>query len=116
MDKRYILPIALLVLAVVVLVVAFAAGGYYAAHWFPRGASIVILLAAAAEYLLSQAESLEINKRTSGIGALSRGMIVNLDMPEPFATIRRVAHIIIGVGTLAWGFGDLIFTAPQSCQ
>jgi len=116
MDKRYILPTALLVLAAVVLVVAFAAGVYYAAHWFPRGASVVIFLAAAAEYLLSQAESLEINKRTAGIGGLSCGMIENLDMPEPFGTIRRSAHIIIGVGTLAWGFGDLIFAAPPSCQ
>lgn len=70
-------------------------------HWFQRSGSLMVLFSVAMEYRRSQ--------------RVKRGRPAS-SLPEPFGvSVPYVCYVSIAVGTLIWGYGDLLFpgSAPE---
>lgn len=74
--------------------------------WFARFGSVVVLFAVMSEYMLLHSELNVLYKRLETVDAED-------DMPDltPSKWHRKkvwLAHITVVIGTLIWGFGDLL--------
>lgn len=104
MNFKY--PIICLLLSFICLVFFFMLGLRVAHEWFSRGGATVTLFGIAAEYSLIQIQTKYLSNRFCGVGALSGGRIDSFSIPAPYPLIQILAHLMVVLGTLIWGFGD----------
>ena len=102
---------ATLLLACVALAVLFALVSYVAqtGHWFARSGSLIVLLAVICEFRLGAKYSARWPDH-----ATSR-YLQHTPVPESGTTekvLRWASHLAVVVGTLIWGYGDLLFPDP----
>ena len=76
-------------------------------YWFARSGAIMILLSAIIEYRFSNHTFSKI-KQTIQIAILTKKPI-NVYISNEQENIAKVAHSFIVIGTLVWGYGDLLY-------
>ena len=101
-SRRY--PLVHIVLAVFSLVLGFILGFILEPMWFARMGAMVVLFGAMSEYALLKQE----------FGALYRQLAQqDTNAHQPPSKWHQykayISHLLVVVGTLVWGFGDLIF-------
>jgi hypothetical protein len=74
--------------------------------WFSRSGSVIVLLCVIVEYRLASLQQLGYGnaKKAFSQGIVSSGMI-----PPHKKRIGWITHVQIVIGTLIWGYGDLLF-------
>ena len=103
MKKKSIL---LLILAWVSGVIGLTLGLFLEPLWFARFGSLIVLFAAMSEYSLLHGELNRLYIRLEKVDA-------DMDMPDLTPSkwhLKKMAlsHITLVMGTLIWGFGDLL--------
>jgi len=96
----------LLVLAWVLGAIGLVLGIWLEPLWFARFGSLVVLLAAMSEYRLLHGELDRLYDRLEKVDA-------DMDMPDLTPSkwhMKKVwiSHVTLVLGTLIWGFGDLL--------
>ena len=92
--------------------------------WFARSGAIVVLFSAIVEYRLSQyiyEDVLQAAIKTARINAvlpfnedsIAGGLIkanqtTKPESPKPRLILKRVSHALIIIGTIIWGYGDIL--------
>ncbi len=104
MSFKY--PIICLWLSVLCVITFLILGLNNSYEWFSRGGALVTLFGIAAEYSLIQIQTKYLSNRYHGVGALSGGKIDSFAVPTPYPLIQTLAHLMVVLGTLIWGFGD----------
>jgi hypothetical protein len=74
--------------------------------WFSRSGSIVVLFCAIVEYRLWSLQQLG---HTNAQKAFSQGIVSSGMIPSHKKRIGWITHVQIVIGTLIWGYGDLLF-------
>lgn len=84
-------------------------GIYLGPDWFGRFGALVVLFGIISEYALIQKEHAQIYSRLKGQGAaqFGGGGIPDISPTKEHQGLAYIAHFVIVVGTLIWGFGDL---------
>lgn len=103
--KLYAWEIFLLTIAILTVLISFIYDNDEKL-WFMRSGSIMVLLAVIVEYKLNQKALKNINRK-SKMSAVS-GFPVNLLNSKEHNRIAIFTHTFAILGTLIWGYGDLI--------
>ncbi len=98
--------VLLLILAWISGVMGLVLGMFLEPLWFARFGSLIVLFAAMSEYSLLHGELNRLYIRLEKVDA-------DMDMPDLTPSkwhLKKVAlsHITLVMGTLIWGFGDLL--------
>ena len=107
MLENYKIVLLFIILSVISFFLFLHLGLDQNSNLFSRGGSLIALFAVAAECRLSQVKAKKINEKVKGVGTLSGQVIQDLDAPPPFRLLRVISHLLVVVGTVIWGFGDL---------
>ena len=85
-------------------------GVYVSPEWFGRFGSLIVLFAVMSEYALLQSELNNLYAALKGQGAAQCGNtgIPDLSVGKWHRNQALMSHITIVVGTLIWGFGDIL--------
>jgi hypothetical protein len=103
-------------LSMIPLVIAwlFSAISYYATKhstidWFSRSGSVMALAGAVATFRLTGLLQGQLaTGLREGLGTLERGFELTLDPPRPYKSAIYFGYLSGVVGTIIWGYGDLI--------
>lgn len=76
--------------------------------WFSRSGSVIVLLCAIVEFRLS---SLRQKSYEDPKFALKEGIMTSGMLPPEKKWVSIFAHIQVVVGTIIWGYGDLLFVS-----
>lgn len=97
----------LLLLAWLTALLGFVFGLVWQPMWFARFGSLVVLLAIMTEYILLHAE---LNRLYAGLAKVDSDTDIPDLSPSKWHNKKVwVAHFTVVLGTLIWGFGDLIY-------
>ena len=81
------------------------------AHWFQRSGSLTVLLAAILEFRQAVIDK---SVKDKAWGAAKRrswaGVAVVGQLPTARKTLAIIALVLIILGTIIWGYGDLLFS------
>lgn len=75
------------------------------AMWFARSGAIMVLFSVAAEFKLTKKHKKKIN---SSMFLSGNGFPVTTRSTKEQTLVGNIAHIFIIIGTIIWGYGDLI--------
>ena len=108
-KKKYRLPIFLLSFGILFCIASAFATINSTENWFSRSGAILTFVSVVVQFLLSNLRKEELeNLFNSGTGI--REKFKNIKRKNP---LHQVVYIISGitglVGTLIWGYGDLLF-------
>lgn len=96
----------LLVLAILWVVCSFLLSlAYPKGNWFCRSGAVMILLAVCVEFHLGKLQQSS-NSRAAIVAGL--GVPSSSDLPKIKRRFAITAHVFAILGTLIWGYGDLI--------
>lgn len=99
-DRR--LPLVYICLALVSLVLGLIVGLVHQPIWFARMGALVVLFGAMSEFALLKLELSQLYSQ------LESGKINKTLPPSRWHQHKAlVSHVIVVLGTLIWGFGDL---------
>ncbi len=102
-------PIIFFVISWLIVLISFYFESVLGGFLFSRSGSLMVLFAVMAEYnLLSTREKYHIYQ----FREYSRGNQVNLEEIHPSKShqyLEKAAHINVVLGTILWGYGDLLF-------
>jgi hypothetical protein len=76
-------------------------------HWFSRSGSIMVLLAVMVEYHNFKVQQKINEKATEGSGTIGGG-VGKIGQPKYRQLLSGFTHFTIVLGTLIWGYGDLL--------
>jgi hypothetical protein len=77
-------------------------------HWFQRSGSLMVLFSAAVEYRRSYQRKLAADSSSDEHGEALRRAVKAQSQPF-WRSIPYVCYLQIFLGTLIWGYGDLLF-------
>ena len=103
------LPFALLVLSCVLVVLSIAAQGVFGLALFSRSGSLMVLCAVMAEYILLRGRD---DHHGRQLTRAVRGETTDFSHVHPSRrhyVLEIGAHICTVVGTIIWGYGDLLY-------
>lgn len=108
-KKKYRLPILLLSFGILFCIASAFATINSAENWFSRSGSILTFVSVVVQFLLSNLRKEEIeNLFNSGTGIKEK--LKNIKHKNPLhETVFIISGITGLVGTLIWGYGDLLF-------
>jgi uncharacterized protein YjeT (DUF2065 family) len=99
---------ALILIAVIIPVLAFSGilkpENEQAGIWFQRSGSITVLLSLTAEYIISRLHGII---RPAGFTSDETEMI-RVKLESPLMVLRYIGGAVAVVGTIIWGYGDLL--------
>jgi hypothetical protein len=103
-------------IAVIPLAIAwlFSAISYYVTKhstidWFSRSGSVMALAGAVATFRLTGLLQTQLaTGLREGVASATRGFEITLDPPRPYKTAMYFGYLSGVVGTIIWGYGDLI--------
>lgn len=75
--------------------------------WFGRSGALVVMCAVIAEFTNIRVQQFINERATRGAGALGGG-VGSLEQPKFRQNWSMITHIVGVLGTLIWGYGDLI--------
>jgi hypothetical protein len=109
--RKYSVEWSLIGIAILIAIISIVSD-YYSNNynWFARSGSIVVLLAAFVEFKISSHIYDDIQR--------AQFMQTKIEMPVPFKAkptkakrkVSLAAHILLVIGTVIWGYGDLIWS------
>lgn len=77
--------------------------------WFTRSGAVLALVGAIATFRLTALkEGLLTTGLREGLGDVTRGFELSLDPPEPYQMTAYFSYLTGVVGTLIWGYGDVL--------
>lgn len=76
--------------------------------WFARSGGLVVLAGAVLEYQLWVSNYLR-NRREPGQPIRMSELAEANNLPRRDRVLKNVAHTAVGIGTLVWAYGDLLF-------
>ena len=74
--------------------------------WFARSGSIMVLLSVIVEYKLAVLQQNKINRAIQKSSYI--GMPARSKLSKEYNYISTVTHVFVILGTLIWGYGDLL--------
>ena len=74
--------------------------------WFSRSGSVIVLICVIVEFRLGNLRQLGFN---DAIKAFEHDILISGQLPETKKLICWLAHLQVIIGTLIWGYGDLLF-------
>ena len=84
-------------------------------HWFQRSGSLTVLFAAILEF---RQAAIDKDVRDAAWAAAKRrswaGTAIVGQLPTPRKTIAVIALVLVVLGTIIWGYGDLLFPILSS--
>ncbi len=98
----------------------FSAGSYILTRystidWFSRSGSVMALIGAAATFRLTGLlQSQLVTAFREGLGTVERGFELILDPPKAYQSTIYFSYLTGIVGTIIWGYGDLIIRLMAS--
>jgi hypothetical protein len=101
-------PATSLAMAVAAVLVSIGLEATVPGNWFSRSGSLMVLMALVAEYQLMRGRD---QYHSAQLVSLSRGEIAKLGDLHPnrrHMLLERGAHAFVILGTLIWGYGDLL--------
>ena len=75
------------------------------AMWFARSGAIMVLFSVAVEFKLTKKHKKKIN---SSMHLAGSGLSVTARATKEQTLVGNIAHLFIIIGTIVWGYGDLI--------
>lgn len=75
------------------------------AMWFARSGAIMVLFSVAVEFKLTRKHKKKIN---TSMYLAGRGQPVTARATKEQTLVGNIAHLFIIIGTIIWGYGDLI--------
>lgn len=98
-------------LSLIILAVVWTAGSFIASiffptgNWFCRSGAVMVLLAVMVDYRIGNLQKTHISNASiiAGLGIPSSSRL-----PKNKQILSKGAHILAIIGTLIWGYGDLI--------
>lgn len=104
---KYRTEIILLIIGFFFVIISYKASIYdIKGLWFMRSGAILVLFAAIVEFRLNDKTLKSINRKNVGSHAFKTP--INMNNSKEHNIIAFIAHIFIILGTLIWGYGDLI--------
>lgn len=100
--KLFKTEIILLLLSVLCVAVSYS----ISAEFFARSGSIMVLFSVIIEYRLLSAQNIHIDRKVKT--AVYSGKPTNIKNTKEHKNMSIIAHIFVVLGTLIWGYGDLI--------
>jgi hypothetical protein len=77
--------------------------------WFTRSGAIMALVGAIATFRLTALKEGQLaTGLKEGLGSVTRGFELSLDPPEPYQVTAYFSYLTGVVGTLIWGYGDVL--------
>lgn len=76
-------------------------------HWFARSGSLMVLLAVVVEFRNLNLQQL-LNDNSARISRNVSGILRPTKQPYFRQVLINVAHILVVIGTIIWGYGDLL--------
>lgn len=96
-----------LIIALSIVIISFIASLFDDEYlWFARSGSIMVLFAVIVEYKLNNKTLKSINKKVSASVTYKTPISLLNNTQHKYVSI--IAHIFVVLGTLIWGYGDLI--------
>lgn len=102
-------PIIFLIISWLLVLISFYFEAILGGFLFSRSGSLMVLFAVMAEYNLLRTRE---KYHRDQFRKYSRGNQVNLDEIHPSKShkyLEKAAHINVVLGTILWGYGDLLF-------
>ena len=109
MNKINRKPIIFLIIAWLLVLLSLYLEIIWRGTLFSRSGSLMVLFAFIAEYYLLRTRD---RYHSNQLKAYSRGDQVNFEEVHPSKShqyLEKVSHITIIIGTVMWGYGDLLF-------
>lgn len=104
-----LMPIIFLIISWLLVLISFYFEAILGSYLFSRSGSLMVLFAVMAEYNLLRTRE---KYHRDQIRKYSNGNRVNLEEIHPSKThqyLEKAAHINVVLGTILWGYGDLLF-------
>ncbi len=77
--------------------------------WFTRSGAVMALVGAIATFRLTGLLQRQLaTGLKEGLGTVTRGFELSLDPPEPYQVTAYFSYVTGVVGTLIWGYGDVL--------
>jgi energy-coupling factor transporter transmembrane protein EcfT len=102
-------PIVFLIIAWLIVLISFYLEAIWGSLLFSRSGSLMVLFAFIAEYYLLRTRD---KYHGNQLKTFSRGNQVNFEEVHPSKShqyLEKVSHITVIIGTVIWGYGDLLF-------
>ena len=108
--KEYKIEIILLIFSFLIVFISFFLSLSYENKflWFQRSGSIMVLFGIIIEYKLNNIFIKNFNKKMN-IGIHKNKPILHKNKKE-YNNVEKITHIFLIIGTLIWGYGDLLIT------
>lgn len=108
-KKKYLLPLSLLIIGVVFCVTSALISLKTTGDWFARSGSILSFVSVVVQFILSDLKKAEVKKLFhSDIGLKQK--FETIKIKDTRHNTLSIASGITGIlGTLIWGYGDLLF-------
>ncbi len=88
---------------------------FHEAHWFQRSGSLTVLFAALLEFRQAAVDK---GVRDAAWAAAKRrswlGLAIVGQLPSPRKIIAGLALVLVVLGTIIWGYGDLLFSIASA--
>ena len=106
---KYRIPIVLLVFGIIFCMVSAMASRHSSGDWFARSGAVLSFVSVVIQFMLSNMKRVEIEKLFNKNLGLKQKLnaIREKDMIHDF--ISTVSFVTGLVGTIIWGYGDLLF-------
>lgn len=102
-------PIIFLIISWLLVLFSFYLEAIWRSSLFSRSGSLMVLFAFIAEYYLLRVRD---KYHSNQLKTYSRGNQVNFKEIHPSKShqyLEKVSHITVIIGTIIWGYGDLLF-------
>lgn len=110
-NRKYTIEWWLIGVAIFVAIISIIAD-YYSndVNWFARSGSIIVLLAAIVEFKVSSHIYDEIQRAAVIQTIVKLPVPIKAQPTKSKNTVSNAAHILLVVGTIIWGYGDLVWS------
>jgi|SRR5690625_1083407 len=112
-NINYAYPVSALLLAFLFGGIGLCMGITIEPQWFSRFGALVVLCGVVAEYRLVKIEMDNIYDVVEKRSGRWNDDHWGLELPKPNKVLSWTAHLIVGVGTVIWGFGDFFLVYFQ---
>ena len=110
-HRKYQSEWSIIVVAILVAIISVIADYYFTGYnWFARSGSVVVLLAAFVEFKISSHIYEDIQRAQFMQSKINMSIPLKAKPTKPRRNVSFAAHILLVVGTIIWGYGDLIWS------
>ncbi|MDO6536939.1 hypothetical protein [Alteromonas stellipolaris] len=110
-HRKYQSEWSIIVVAILVAIISVITDYYSTGYnWFARSGAVVVLLAAFVEFKISSHIYEDIQRAQFMQSKINMAIPLKAKPTKPRRNVSFAAHILLVVGTIIWGYGDLIWS------